>query len=143
VLNIMPDHLDRHRTFQAYVDAKARIFENQGPADFGLLNADDPTCVGLKSKVKSALYWFSRRQQVESGASVANDQIIFRANSRETAVLPLSDIRLKGAHNLENVLAAVCIGMIAGCEPQQARKAVAEFQGVEHRLELSADINGV
>jgi UDP-N-acetylmuramoylalanine--D-glutamate ligase len=115
------------------------------------LNADDPTCVGLKSKVKGTLYWFSRKQQVESGASVANDQIIFRDNFRnsfrkpgqETPVLSLSDINLKGAHNLENVLAAVCIGMIAGCEPQQVRKAVAEFHGVEHRLELAATIHGI
>ncbi|HEV2960801.1 MAG TPA: UDP-N-acetylmuramoyl-L-alanine--D-glutamate ligase [Candidatus Angelobacter sp.] len=147
ILNITPDHLDRHHTFQTYVDAKARIFENQQPGDFGILNADDPTCVGLKSKVKGALYWFSRKQQVESGASVVNDQIVFRDHFRnqgqETPVLPLSDINLKGAHNLENVLAAVCIGMIAGCAPQQVRKAVAEFHGVEHRLELAGTIQGV
>ncbi|HXB22287.1 MAG TPA: UDP-N-acetylmuramoyl-L-alanine--D-glutamate ligase [Candidatus Solibacter sp.] len=143
ILNITPDHLDRHRTFQAYVNAKARIFENQQPGDFGLLNADDPTCVGLKGKVKGALYWFSRKQPVENGTSVVNDKIIFRANGQETAVLPLSDIHLKGTHNLENVLAAVCIGMVSGCEAQQVRKAVAEFQGVEHRLELAANIHGV
>ncbi len=143
ILNITPDHLDRHRTFQAYVDAKARIFENQQPSDFGLLNADDSTCVSLKSKVKGALYWFSRKQRVENGASVVGDQIIFRANGQETSVLSLNDIQLKGAHNLENVLAAVCIGMIAGCGPQQVRKAVAEFHGVEHRLELAATIQGI
>src|SRR5579859_2921832 len=143
ILNITPDHLDRHRTFQAYVDAKARIFENQQPSDFGLLNADDPTCVGLKSKVKGALYWFSRKQRVENGASVVGDQIIFRANDQETSVLSLNHIQLKGAHNLENVLAAVCIGMIAGCGPQQVRKAVGEFHGVEHRLELAATIQGI
>src|SRR5947208_1754894 len=143
IRNITPDHLDRHHTFQSYVDAKARIFENQQPSDFGILNADDPTCVGLKSKVKGTLYWFSRKQRVESGASVANDQIIFRDHGRETPVLSLSDINLKGAHNLENVLAAVCIGMIAGCAPQQVRKAVAEFHGVEHRLELAATIQGI
>jgi UDP-N-acetylmuramoylalanine--D-glutamate ligase len=145
VLNVTPDHLDRHRTFQAYVEAKARIFENQQSTDFGILNADDPTCAGLKSKVKGALYWFSRKQRVESGASVTHDngQIIFRANGQETSVLSLNDIHLKGAHNLENVLAAVCIGMIAGCTPQQVRAAVTEFHGVEHRLELAATIHGV
>ncbi|HEV3040970.1 MAG TPA: UDP-N-acetylmuramoyl-L-alanine--D-glutamate ligase [Candidatus Angelobacter sp.] len=143
ILNITPDHLDRHHTFQAYVDSKARIFENQQPGDFGILNADDPTCVGLKSKVKGKLYWFSRKQRVENGASVSNDQVIFHDDGQETPVLPLSDINLKGAHNLENVLAAVCIGMIAGCAPDQVRKAVAEFHGVEHRLELTATIQGV
>lgn len=143
ILNITPDHLDRHHTFQAYVDAKARIFENQQSGDFGLLNADDPTCVGLKNKVKGAVYWFSRKQQVETGASLTGDQIMFRDRGQQTAVLSLGDIHLKGAHNLENVLAAVCIGMIAGCAPQQIRKAVTEFQGVEHRLELAAVIHGV
>src|SRR5438270_6142302 len=70
ILNITPDHLDRHRTFQAYVDAKARILENQQPGDFAVLNADDPTCVALKSKVKSEIYWFSRKHRVENGASL-------------------------------------------------------------------------
>lgn len=143
ILNITPDHLDRHHTFQAYVDAKARIFENQRPGDFTLLNADDPTCVGLKNKVKGSLYWFSRKQSVDSGTSVADGQVVFRDRGQETPVLPLGDIHLKGAHNLENVLAAVCIGMIAGCAPQQIRKTVAEFQGVEHRLELVATIHKV
>jgi UDP-N-acetylmuramoylalanine--D-glutamate ligase len=143
ILNITPDHLDRHRTFQAYVDAKARIFENQQLADSALLNADDPTCASLKDRVKAGLYWFSRKLPVERGTYVAGGQIIFRANGREISVLPVSEIQLKGAHNLENVLSAVCVGMIAGCEPQQVRKAVAEFHGVEHRLELAATIHGV
>src|SRR5579871_3486213 len=101
ILNITPDHLDRHHTFQAYVDAKSRIFENQQAGDFALLNADDPTCTGLKNKGKAALYWFSRKQPVESGAFLRDDRIIFRNAGRETPVLPISDIQLKGAHNLE------------------------------------------
>jgi len=143
ILNITPDHLDRHGTFQAYVDAKARIFENQQGSDFAVLNADDATSAGLQSKLKGARYWFSRKQRVENGACLRNEQIVFLANGKETEVLPVSDIHLKGAHNLENVLAAVCIGMIAGCDPQQVRKAVSEFGGVEHRLEPVATLNGV
>jgi UDP-N-acetylmuramoylalanine--D-glutamate ligase len=143
ILNITPDHLDRHRTFQAYIDAKARIFENQQPGDFALLNADDPTCLPLKSKSKGSVYWFSRRQPVENGTYVRDDQIIFRSSGRDVPVLPVKEIQLKGAHNLENVLAAACAGMLAGCEPQDVRKAVAGFGGVEHRLEPVATINGV
>ncbi|HWZ44074.1 MAG TPA: UDP-N-acetylmuramoyl-L-alanine--D-glutamate ligase [Candidatus Saccharimonadales bacterium] len=143
ILNITPDHLDRHGTFQAYVDAKARIFENQQPSDFALLNADDATCVGLKGRIKAVPYWFSRKQPVENGAFVKDGEIVFRSAGRETVVMPVSDIRLKGAHNLENVLAAVCMGMIAECGPQQVRQAVAEFQGVEHRLEPVATLRGV
>ncbi|HKR95068.1 MAG TPA: UDP-N-acetylmuramoyl-L-alanine--D-glutamate ligase, partial [Candidatus Angelobacter sp.] len=158
ILNITPDHLDRHHTFEAYVNAKARIFENQRtgqnqhaeragenqqPGDFAVLNADDPTCVGLKDRVKAQLLWFSRKQRVENGAFLSGDQIIFRQNGREQAVLGRSDIQLKGEHNLENVLAAVCMTMVAGCTPQQVRQAVSEFHAVEHRLELVATINGV
>ena len=152
ILNITPDHLDRHHTFEAYVAAKARIFENQHPLgagekqqsiDFAVLNADDPTCVALKDKVKGTLLWFSRKQRVEIGAFMHGDQIIFRQNGQEQAVLSCSDIQLKGEHNLENVLAAVAMTMVAGCTPQQVRQAVKEFRAVEHRLELVATINGV
>ncbi len=143
ILNITPDHLDRHRTFQAYVDAKARIFENQQASDFAVLNTDDPACVALKDKVKSSLCWFSRKHAVETGAYLKDDQIIFRQNGKEQAVLSRHDIQLQGAHNLENVLAAVSMSMITGCAAEQVRRAVAEFRAVEHRLELVATIHGV
>jgi len=143
ILNITPDHLDRHRTFQAYVDAKARIFENQNPGDFAVLNADDPTCVGLKDRIKSSLCWFSRKHEVEAGAFLRGDQIVFRDQQGEQTVLSRGDIHLKGAHNLENVLAGVTMSMLAGCRPEQVRQAVSEFRAVEHRLELVTAINGV
>jgi UDP-N-acetylmuramoylalanine--D-glutamate ligase len=143
ILNITPDHLDRHGTFQAYVDAKARVFENQASGDYAVLNADDPTSAALKGKVKGSLCWFSRKKAVESGASLQGDQIVFRDGGREQAVLSRGEIQLKGAHNLENVLAAVTMSMIAGCDPAQVRRAVTEFRAVEHRLELVATVNGV
>jgi UDP-N-acetylmuramoylalanine--D-glutamate ligase len=143
ILNITPDHLDRHHTFQAYVDAKARIFENQQAGDFAVLNADDPVCLGLKEKIKGTLLWFSRKQRVENGAYLSGDQIIFRRNGEEQPVLSRADIQLKGEHNLENVLAAVTMTMVAGCKAEQVRQAVREFCAVEHRLELVATINGV
>jgi len=148
ILNITPDHLDRHHTFQAYVDAKARLFENQAPSDIAVLNADDPTCVALQNKVRGKLLWFSRKQRVENGAFLSGDQIIFRQNhqrqnGQEQPVLSRSDIQLKGEHNLENVLAAVAMTMVAGCTPQQVQQAVKEFRAVEHRLELVATIHGV
>jgi UDP-N-acetylmuramoylalanine--D-glutamate ligase len=143
ILNITPDHLDRHHTFQAYAQAKARLFENQNATDFAVLNADDPTCVAMKVKIRSSLLWFSRKQPLENGAFLKDDQIIYRQNGKEQPVLSRSDIQLKGEHNLENVLAAVAMTMVAGCAPQQVRQAVKEFRAVEHRLELVAAINGV
>ncbi|HWX53205.1 MAG TPA: UDP-N-acetylmuramoyl-L-alanine--D-glutamate ligase [Verrucomicrobiae bacterium] len=143
VLNITPDHLDRHHTFQAYVEAKARIFENQQIDDFAVMNADDPTCAALL-KINSPLYWFSRKRELETGAHLnKKDEIVFSIEGEEMPVLPRAEIHLKGAHNLENVLAAVCVGMLTGCTPEQVRKAVAEFRGVEHRLEPVATINGI
>jgi UDP-N-acetylmuramoylalanine--D-glutamate ligase len=143
ILNITPDHLDRHRTFQAYVNAKTRIFENQQVGDFGVLNGDDPTSTALKDRVKGSLCWFSRKHVVENGCFVRDDQIIFRGNGREQSVLSRGDIQLKGAHNLENTLAAVAMTMIGGCAAEQIRDAVVGFRAVEHRLELVATVQGV
>jgi UDP-N-acetylmuramoylalanine--D-glutamate ligase len=144
ILNITPDHLDRHRTFQAYVQAKARVFENQQSAgDFGVLNADDPACSAIRDKVRASLLWFSRQQAVQDGCFLRKDEIVFQHHGREQFVLNRHEVQLKGAHNLEDVLAAVAITMLAGCEPEQIRKAVKEFRAVEHRLELVATIHGV
>ena len=143
VLNITPDHLDRHSTFQAYVDAKARIFENQTGEDFAVLNADDPTCVGLAERTRGQKIWFSRKREVEAGAFLRNGQIVFREVDTAREIMPVGEIKLKGAHNLENVLAAVCAGMLVQTEPSRIRRAVQEFKAVEHRLEYVATVRGV
>ncbi|MFY9560675.1 MAG: UDP-N-acetylmuramoyl-L-alanine--D-glutamate ligase [Terriglobales bacterium] len=143
ILNITPDHLDRHKTFANYVNAKARIFENQRPDDFSVLNADEPTTAGLASRTRAQLFWFSRKKEVEKGAFVRGGHIFFRDGKTERESMPLSEIPLKGAHNLENVLAGVVIGALAGCEPTQIREAVSSFKAVEHRLEFVAKVAGV
>jgi len=143
ILNITPDHLDRHHTFEAYVAAKSRIFENQTASDFAVLNADDPTCVKLGPASKAQKFWFSRKQEVEQGAFVRGGKIFWRAEGSDVEIMPISEVGLKGAHNLENVLAAVCVGSLVRCEPHRIRKAVQEFKAVEHRLEYVATIAGV
>ena len=143
ILNITPDHLDRHPSFEAYVNAKARTFENQQGDDFAILNADDPVSAGLASRTRAQVYWFSRKKDVSQGTCLHNDQLVFRNASGEHDLMPGSEIPLKGGHNLENVLAACCAGSLIGCEPQQIRKAVREFRAVEHRLEHVATIAGV
>jgi len=146
VLNVTPDHLDRHRTFEGYVAAKARIFENQTASDFAVLNMDDATCASLAKTVKAQVRGFSRREAVQSGAYIKDGQILYRDDAHESdarGIMPLSAITLKGAHNQENVLAAVCAAMLAGCKPAQIMNAVREFHAVEHRLEFIANINGV
>ena len=143
ILNITPDHLDRHRTFEIYADAKARVFENQQLSDFAVLNADDPNCVAMGKRTRAQVFWFSRLKEVEQGAWVRDGNIVFRNGKGQREILQVSEIPLKGAHNLENVLAAACAGTLMGCAPDKIRQAVQHFKAVEHRLEFTATINGV
>jgi UDP-N-acetylmuramoylalanine--D-glutamate ligase len=143
VLNVTPDHLDRHHTFANYTAAKARIFENQTSSDFAVLNSDDATCVSMAAKTKAAVYWFSRQRAVARGAYVRGESIVWRDTGTEETIMPVSEISLKGAHNVENVLAAVCAGMVAGVDAADIRRAVTNFKAVEHRLEFVATIRGV
>ena len=144
VLNITPDHLDRHRTFAAYTNAKARIFENQQADDFAVLNADDPTCVELASRTRAQVFWFSRKEEVKQGAYVRDGRVLFRDAKGQREVMLASEIPLKGAHNVENVLAAVCVrrshGLRNRADPQSCPQ---RFKAVEHRLEYVATIRGV
>ena len=78
VLNVTPDHLDRHHTFEIYADAKARIFENQQGSDFAVLNADDPTCVAMAARTRAQVFWFSRQKEVQQGAWVRDGNVVFR-----------------------------------------------------------------
>ena len=141
-LNLTPDHLDRHHTFEEYGAAKARIFRNQKEADSAVLNADDPASTPY-APTRPQVYWFSRKQRVAQGAFVRDNQIVFRQNGEEMAVLKLQEIPLVGAHNVENVLAAVTTTRIAGANPAAIAKGVRSFAGVEHRLEFVAEVGGV
>jgi UDP-N-acetylmuramoylalanine--D-glutamate ligase len=143
VLNVTPDHLDRHGSMSTYIGAKARIFENQTPSDHAVLNADDAVCARLAHDLRPRVHWFSRLHEVEQGAYVRHGKIIWRDQNGEREVMAADEMQLKGAHNLENVLAAVCVGMICQCAPEQIRRAVGGFKAVEHRLEYVATIHGV
>ena len=143
VLNVTPDHLDRHRTFEIYTEAKARIFENQQGSDFAVLNADDPTCVAMGLRTRAQVFWFSRQKEVEVGAWIRDGNIVFRDSKGQREILQVSEIPLKGAHNLENVLAAVSASVLMGCPSGKIRQAVHDFKAVEHRLEFVATIHGV
>ena len=143
VLNVTPDHLDRHRTFQTYVDAKTRIFENQQASDFAVLNEDDPTCRTLRDRTRAQVFWFSRKKEVQQGACVRDGKIFFLDGKSQREVMLVSEVPLKGAHNVENVLAGVCAGALMGCEPAKIRQAIQNFKAVEHRLEYVATIKGV
>ncbi len=145
VLNITPDHLDRHGSFEAYAAAKARITERQTKDDFLVLNAEDKATQMVAAKTKAQIYWFSPRRQVKQGAFVHGESIFFKPSEGAQAepVMPVAEISLTGAHNVENVLAAVCAARLAGVPSATIRAAVAAFRAVEHRLEFVRELNGV
>jgi len=142
LLNLTPDHLDRHASFADYAAAKMRLFENQLERDIAILNADDPE-VTKRMPAKSHVYWFSRQKRVAEGAFLADDQIMFRHEGAETPIARHSDIPLRGEHNVENVLAACAAAYLAGAAPSAIASGVKSFRGVEHRLEFAGEIGGV
>jgi len=125
-LNLTPDHLDRHHTMELYSKAKARIFENQGEEDFAILNADDPATTPL-APTRPHVYWFSRKQRAAQGAFLRGDDIVFRADGKEELLLKRDEVPLAGAHNLENVLAAVAATRIAGASARAVADGVRSF----------------
>jgi UDP-N-acetylmuramoylalanine--D-glutamate ligase len=141
-LNLTPDHLDRHKTMEAYTAAKARIFEKQTELDAAVLNADDAPTVALAPK-KPQVFWFSRKKRVLQGACLQGEDIVVVHHGKEDFIMKRGEIALPGAHNLENVLAAVMAARLAEVDPGTIRKAVKSFAGVEHRLEFTAEIRGV
>ena len=142
LLNLTPDHLDRHASFEEYAAAKMRMFENQLERDAAVLNADDPE-VTRRMPARPHVYWFSRQKRVAQGAFLKDDQILFRHDGTEILLARREEIPLRGAHNVENVLAACAAAYLAGAQPAAIAAGVKTFQGVEHRLEFVAEIGGV
>ncbi len=142
LLNLTPDHLDRHASFEEYAGAKMRMFENQLDRDAAVLNADDPE-ITRRMPSRSRIFWFSRQKRVAEGAFLQGEQIIFRSDGLETAIARRDEIPLRGEHNLENVLAACTAAYLAGAAPSAIANGVKTFPGVEHRIEFVAEIGGV
>jgi UDP-N-acetylmuramoylalanine--D-glutamate ligase len=145
ILNITPDHLDRHGSFENYALAKERIFAAQTGNDCVVLNADNARAAAAAAHAKAQVNWFSLEHRVDAGAYVEDGYIFHRAEKGGTLekIMPLAGIPLKGEHNVENVLAAVAATRLAGASLEAIRSAIEGFKAVEHRLEFVATINGV
>ncbi|OGL06616.1 MAG: UDP-N-acetylmuramoylalanine--D-glutamate ligase, partial [Candidatus Rokubacteria bacterium RIFCSPLOWO2_02_FULL_71_18] len=143
VLNVTPDHLDRHGSFAAYVDAKARIFLNQTEADCAVLNADDEAARALAARTRAHVVWFSRRRPLGHGVFVRDGRVVARLNGHVEEIGPVSEISLRGAHNVENVLAATACALWTGLAPAAIRRGIARFRGVPHRIEPIRELEGV
>jgi UDP-N-acetylmuramoylalanine--D-glutamate ligase len=142
LLNVTPDHLDRHPSLEAYGRAKARIFENQTEQDAAVLNADDAVAAA-RAPLRPQVFWFSRVKRPAQGAFLRGEEVMFRRDGEEVALLRRGDIGLRGEHNVENVLAAAVATFLAGARPRDIAEGVRSFAGVEHRLEFVAEVRGV
>ncbi|MBI2354396.1 MAG: UDP-N-acetylmuramoyl-L-alanine--D-glutamate ligase [Deltaproteobacteria bacterium] len=142
LLNLSEDHLDRYATYQGYIDAKLRIFENQDASDFAVVNADDPLVWGHAQGLKARLFPFSRKRELEEGIFHRDGVIRFRHGGREE-LFPTEGFRLQGVHNLENIMAALACALLLGCRPDESFAAVRGFEALHHRMEFVREVNGV
>lgn len=143
VLNITPNHLDRHKTMEAYTLAKANILRHQQPDEIAVLSADDAGAHSLRDEVRGRLRLFSQETAVDDGAFLAKDRLMLRDGEREKEVCPLTAIPLRGRHNVSNVLASIVLANSGGVPPEAMEPAIRHFPGVEHRLELVRRIDNV
>ena len=143
VLNVTPNHMDRYESFNDYAAAKHRIFMNQTAEDFAVLNADDPTVSSWANGLRSQVKRFSIKTELDQGIFLRGDELIARRSATEQTVLRTSEMKLRGLHNVENVAAAVAVGLAAGASVESMRETVKRFDPVEHRLEFVEELNGV
>ena len=143
MLNLTPDHIDRHGSFEGYGATKKKLFVLQTKQDFAVLNHDDPWIRAMADRIDSRVFFFSRQSTLAEGAFVADGEIRLRWEGKESRICAISDMKLFGGHNVENALAACGAAYLAGVSPADMAKVLTSFTGVEHRIEPVATINGV
>jgi UDP-N-acetylmuramoylalanine--D-glutamate ligase len=143
LLNLSPDHLDRHASFEEYGAAKRRIFANQTPDDWAVINADDPAALGLARGARARRFDFALDASLRDGVTVADRSIVRRQDGAAMPLLPLASVKLLGRHLLTDVLAAAAVACLAGVPPDAMRRAVEGFSGLEHALEHVTEFDGV
>lgn len=144
ILNLTPDHLNRHHTMKAYGEAKSKIFANQREDGYLVINCDDKLCYSLSKKSLAKVVPFSRKKKLSLGCFVEKGKgVIIDENKQKHEIFNLKNLKIIGDHNLENALAASAISFLAGIDPKIIGETVEEFGGVEHRIEFVADIEGI
>ncbi len=143
MLNVTPDHLDRHPSFAEYARIKANIFQNQTAEDFAVLNADESPLRNFRDSLRGQLIEFSVMKEVPNGVWVARETIVTRWNGQQEDLMPVNEIPLVGDHNVSNVLAALAVGVVSGCSRDGMRQAVRSFRGLAHVCEVVRERRGV
>jgi UDP-N-acetylmuramoylalanine--D-glutamate ligase len=142
-LNVTPNHLDRYESFTDYAAAKHRIFMNQAADDLAVLNADDKITASWAQGLKAHVSMFSIRRELDEGLFLRGRELVSRSNGKEKVLTTRDEIFLRGLHNVENVLASLAAGLACGASPESMRETIANFKGVEHRIEFVSEIDGV
>ena len=144
ILNITPDHLNRHHTMENYGLAKANIFANQSEDEYCVINGDDEFCVRLAQKCKAKVVYFSSTRELETGAFLRDgDLVLVTEEGQDIHLCNKSELRVLGKHNIENALAAAAICYYSGIDVEVIRKVLKAFVGVEHRMEFCREVNGI
>ena len=143
ILNITPDHLNRHKTMENYIDAKCKVFINQKAEDYTILNGDDSETSKLTGRPRSKVLLFSRKKPVDEGAYIENDHLIIKIGNKKETIIHKDKIYIPGNHNLENSLAAALMAYCLGVEASVIAEALESFRGVEHRIEFVEELEGV
>ncbi len=143
MINLTPDHLDRHGTMENYLACKANIFANQTEQDYLILNYDDPAIRSLAGQSKGKVIFFSQQHILEEGVYLEHDQVVLKWNDTVMPVCKTEEIAIKGKHNLENAMGAILLAYLSGVSIEDIRQTLMTFQGVAHRLEPVRTYNGV
>lgn len=145
VMNLTPDHLDRHKTMEAYAAAKANIFKNQGPEDYLLLNKDDAIVAAMAAGAKSHVYYFSQQEILDEGIWLEDGNLVYRLdkNGAPQVLIPAAEIGIVGSHNWQNAMAASLAALLMGQQSEIIAERLRAFKGVAHRMEPVATIDGV
>lgn len=139
IINIRPDHLDWHGSFENYMESKKKIFKNQKESDFTVLNYDDKLVREMADEIHSKIIWFSVKEKLDTGIYIQNDHIVIRKDGKVTKILPYNNLHIV----LENALASIGIAWAMGVDIKTIEKVLSNFKGLEHRIEYVAEIEGI
>jgi len=143
MLNVTDDHLDRYRDFADYAETKSRMFARQGPEDFAALNADDPVCIGMAKATRARVVWFGLERPARPGMRLSERTLFWEGLDRVPIELSLEQWKPVGRHNLQNAMAATAAALCFGISAEEVQKTLNQFQGLPHRLEWVAEVDGV
>ena len=143
ILNITPDHLNRHHTMEAYIEAKENIAVNQTEDDFCILNYEDMLLREFGENLRAKVLYFSSQRKLEEGIFLEDGEIVLCLNGQKETICHVDELQILGTHNHENVMAAAAMAYVYGVPAETIRKSVLSFGGVEHRIEYVAEKNGV